>query len=144
MLETEPSATGTYPEDLAPLNTGQFLRMYREIIDNIDKANAIVKKFSSLKSQYQQEAIRRCNAEEVTKLSGEGLTVTVKDQPVIKIGEEAEWSSVLTKLVNDGYAHMVQRRLSAAKLREEVDTGYRLPDGLTLDEIQVATHRRSN
>jgi len=33
--------------------------------------------------------------------------------------------------------------LSAAKLREESDAGYRLPDGVTIEEIQVANHRRS-
>jgi light-regulated signal transduction histidine kinase (bacteriophytochrome) len=133
-----------FPDDLTVLNQGQFLRVFHQIVDEIDKAAAVVKQFNGMKTQCQQEAIRRCNEDDIQKLSGEGITVTTKRQPVIKVSDEAQWSDVLTRLIDDGYAHMVQRRLSAAKLQEEVDTGYRLPDGLSLEEIQVATHRRSN
>jgi len=132
-----------YPTDFASLNQGQFLSLFKHCIDDIDTVNAFAKRLSVIKQSLQQEAIKRCNSEEITKLSGDGITITVKDMPVVKLDPETDWSSVLTKLCEDGYAHMVQRRLSAAKLQEESDAGYRLPDGVTIEEIQVVNHRRS-
>jgi len=133
----------TYPTDFTNLNQGQFLKLFKQCIDDIDKIKAVEKKLTTVKVFLQQEAIRRCNKEEITKLSGQGITVTVKDQPVVKLEPETDWSAVLEKLCEDGYAHMVQRRLSAAKLQEEMDAGYRLPEGISINAIQVATHRRS-
>jgi len=134
----------TYPTDFTILNQGQFLSAFKQCIDDIDKINAFAKRLSGIKQSLQQEAIKRCNSEEITKLAGDGITITVKEMPVVKLDPETDWSSVLTKLCEDGYAHMVQRRLSAAKLREESDAGYRLPEGVTIEEIQVANHRRSS
>jgi len=133
----------TYPSDFTSLKQGQFLSLFKQCIDDMDRVKAVEKRLSGIKGLLQQEAIRRCDHEEITKLAGDGITITVKDMPVVKVNPETDWSSVLTKLCEDGYAHMVQRRLSAAKLREEMDAGYRLPDGVTIEEIKVANHRRN-
>jgi len=136
-------SVGDYPTDFTNLNQGQFLNMYKQCMDDIDKVKVFEKKLKAVKASLQQEAIRRCNSEEITKLSGDGITISVKPMPVVKLGEDVDWSDVLSKLCQDGYAHFVQRRLSASKLQEEVDAGYRLPEGIFIDEIQVANHRRS-
>jgi hypothetical protein len=133
-----------YPTDYTPLNQGQFLSLFKQCIDEIDSVNALLKRMNGIKKSMQSEAIKRCNSEDISKLAGDGITITVKEMPVVKLDPETDWSSVLTKLCDDGYAHMVQRRLSAGKLREESDAGYRLPDGVTIEEIQVANHRRSS
>tara|TARA_Y100000310_G_C20427609_1_gene689827 strand:+ start:309 stop:743 length:435 start_codon:yes stop_codon:yes gene_type:complete len=144
MTETLDINPDTYPTDFSVLNQGQFLSVFKNCVDDIDKVNAFLKRLSGIKRSLQQEAISRCNSEDISKLAGDGITITVKEMPVVKLDPETDWSSVLTKLCDDGYAHMVQRRLSAAKLREESDSGYRLPDGVTIEEIQVANHRRSS
>jgi len=140
---TSEVSVGEYPTDFTNLNQGQFLKLYKQCIDDIDKIRAVEKKLTSTKAFLQQEAIKRCNSEEITKLSGDGITISVKSMPVVKLGEDVDWADVLSKLCQDGYAHMVQRRLSASKLQEEMDAGYRLPYGISIDEIQVANHRRS-
>ena len=136
-------STETFPGDVSSLTTGQFLHVYKQLLDMIDVVNADLKRLNKTKGDLQQEAIRRCNLDEVTKISGDGLTVTVKEQATVKVNESADWSGLISSLVDDGYAHFIQRRLSAAKLQEEVDSGYRLPEGLELGTVQVATHRRS-
>jgi|19_taG_2_1085344.scaffolds.fasta_scaffold48318_2 hypothetical protein len=136
-------AEGHGIEDITALKQGEFLQVMRMCLDDIDKIVAIDKQLKAFKAELQRETIRRCAAEDIQKMTGHGVTVTVKDQPVAKLAEGTDWNVVLAQLCEDGYAHMVQRRLSAAKLQEEVDEGYRLPDGVSIEEIKVATYRRS-
>lgn len=130
-------------EDITTLKQGEFLQVMKMCLDDIDKIAAIDKQLKAFKAELQREAIRRCAAEDIEKMTGHGVTVTVKNQPVVKLADDCDWNALLAKLCEDGYAHMVQRRLSAAKLREEEDNGYRLPEGMSIEEVKITTHRRS-
>jgi hypothetical protein len=135
-------AEGHGIEDITALKQGEFLQVMKMCLDDIDKIAAIDKQLKAFKAELQREAIRRCEAEDIEKMTGHGVTVTVKTQPVVKLADDCDWNATLAKLCEDGYAHMVQRRLSGAKLSEEMDNGYRLPDGLTIEELKTTTHRR--
>lgn len=131
------------PKDYAALPQGALLREYKSVLSLLDALGDLDKKLTELRSAMKEEFIRRADVEGVEKFSGDGLTVTVKNKTVVKYDPE-KWDEILKGLVEKGYGFCVYRQLSAGKVQELMDSGVRLPDGLSLDSsIKEVSHRRT-
>ena len=130
--------------DYAEMTQGAFMREFRQVLDARDLVTALQKRVNGLRASLEREAIRRAEAEETEKFTADGLTISVKERPVANVGAESDWNEILSKLCEDGYGHLVQRRISAQRLQEEMDGGYRLPEGLRIEQIRQVSHRRNS
>jgi hypothetical protein len=137
----DPSEFG--PKDYTTLPLGALLGEYGRVLSLLDVLSDLDRRLSELRSAQKDEFIRRAEIEGVEKFSGAGLTVTVKNKTVVRYDPE-KWDLILKSLVENGYGYCVHRQLSAAKVQELMDSGVRLPDGLSLDSsIKEVSHRRT-
>ena len=130
--------------DFSSLSTGAFLTEYKSPLATLDALGGIERMMKTVKGALEKEALRRSQVEEVDKFVGDGFSLSIKDQPVVNFTEDGDWNSIVEKMPQDGMSHLIQRRISAGKLQEEMDAGYRLPDGLRIENIRQVRHRRNS
>lgn len=131
----------TRMSELGNMNIGELCDAYRSILGELDECRAQEKQLNSRKSELQSEVLRRCDAESIDKLAGDGITLTVREKPFVKI--EGDWDQIVKALAESGHSYLIQRRVSAGKLQEEMDSGLRLPDGVSIETVREVGHRRS-
>ena len=130
--------------DFSSLSTGAFLTEYKSTLATLDALGGIERMMKTVKGALEKEALRRSQVEEVDKFVGDGFSLSIKEQPVVNFTEDGDWNSIVEKMTQDGMSHLIQRRISAGKLQEEMDAGYRLPDGLRIENIRQVRHRRNS
>ena len=130
--------------DFSSLSTGAFLTEYKSTLAILDALGGIERMMKTVKGALEKEALRRSQVEEVDKFVGDGFSLSIKEQPVVNFTEDGDWNSIVEKMTQDGMSHLIQRRISAGKLQEEMDAGYRLPDGLRIENIRQVRHRRNS
>ena len=130
--------------DFSSLSTGAFLTEYKSTLAILDALSGIERMMKTVKGALEKEALRRSQVEEVDKFVGDGFSLSIKEQPVVNFTEDGDWNSIVEKMTQDGMSHLIQRRISAGKLQEEMDAGYRLPDGLRIENIRQVRHRRNS
>jgi hypothetical protein len=111
---------------------GELVADYAALTAEIDEAElaiaVLVRKKNDLKS-----AIRHMMTEQgLDRTSSSGLTLSVVTKLKARC-EPDKWPSVVRWAVENGYDHIVQRRLTDAKVLELVDNGIALPDGLGVE-----------
>ena len=127
--------------EVSEMNIGELCDAYREVLTELDEHRAKEKQLNSRKSALQAEVMQRCDAESIDKLSGSGITLSVREKPVVKIA--GDWNEIVKALTDSGHSYLIQRRVSAGKLQEEMDNGLRLPEGVSIEMIREVSHRRS-
>tara|TARA_R110000824_G_scaffold30838_8_gene100940 strand:+ start:90 stop:548 length:459 start_codon:yes stop_codon:yes gene_type:complete len=119
------------------------LRM-RAILDGIDRLNAELKGLKENKdhlSRLIQQEMEDTGIDSV-KNNEAGLTLSVRDELVPSYDPE-HFSEIFQWCALTGRHDFIQRRMSGAKIREYVDSGGELPEGLTLTPMTKVTFRRS-
>lgn len=127
--------------EVSEMKIGELCDAYREVLSELDEHRAAEKQLNSRKSELQFEVLRRCDSESIDKLSGSGITLSVREKPVVKIN--GDWDEIVKALTESGHSYLIQRRVSAGKLQEEMDNGLRLPEGVSIEIIREIGHRRS-
>ena len=123
------------------MKIGELCDAYREVLTELDEHRATEKQLNSRKAELQAEVMRRCDSESIDKLSGNGITLSIREKPVVKIS--GDWDEIVKALTESGHSYLIQRRVSAGKLQEEMDNGLRLPEGVSIETIREVGHRRS-
>ena len=123
------------------MTIGQLTEAYKDVLGGLDENRAEQKLLNQHKSDLAIEVMRRCEAEGIDKLAGNGITLSLRDKAVVKI--DGDWQDIVEALTLTGHAYLIQRRITAAKLEEEMVAGMRIPDGITVETIREISHRRS-
>lgn len=123
------------------ITSGNLLIMLRKVLDAKDALTEEGKTAAKMESVITEAVIAKAKAEGTDKFSSPVLSVTLGKQTVAKY-DPALWPVIHKKLVDDGHEYVLHRRLSAGKLQELFDSGYCLPAGLTLEELDKLSARR--
>ncbi len=126
--------------DLESMNIGSLCDTYLEVLSSLDKVRSEEKKLNGRKAELAAEVLRRCDSEGIDKLNGTGITLSVREKPVVKV--DGDWNEILKELVASDHGFLVQRRVTAGKLQEEMDAGLRMPEGLSVEMVREVSHRR--
>lgn len=123
------------------LTIGQLCDRYSACLAELDALRAHEKALNATKTELAAEVMRRCDAEGIDKLVGTGITLSIREKAVVKVS--GDWEQILRELCDSGHGFVVQRRVTASKLQEEMDAGMRMPDGLSIETVREVSHRRS-
>ena len=116
----------------------------RAILDQLDETNAVLKdlryKKEGLLFQLQQ-AMEELGVDSI-KNNEAGLALSIKEELVADYDPE-KFENIFKWCADEDRYDFIQRRMSSAKIREFVDSGGGLPEGLTLSPITKVGFRRS-
>ena len=116
----------------------------RAVIDQLDEANSRMKSLKGMKDNLLSQIQRKM--EEVgidsAKSNEAGLSLTVKEDLVASYDPE-KFQEIFNWCAEQDRYDFIQRRMSSAKIKEFVDSGGGLPEGLTLSPITKVSFRRS-
>ncbi|MCC6661728.1 MAG: hypothetical protein IT437_12680 [Phycisphaerales bacterium] len=76
------------------------------------------------------------------KVAGDGLSVTWREKWKANY-EPQKWAAIVKWAVESGNDHIIQRRLTDAKVMSIVDSGGTLPDGLSVEAYTALDIRRT-
>ena len=116
----------------------------RAVIDQMDEVNSRMKSLSGMKSNLLSQIQKKM--EEVgidsAKSNVAGLSLTVKEDLVATYDPE-KFQEIFDWCAEQDRYDFIQRRMSSAKIKEFVESGGGLPEGLTLSPITKVSFRRS-
>ena len=116
----------------------------RAILDQLDETNAVLKdlryKKEGLLFQLQQ-AMEEMGVDSI-KNNEAGLALSIKEELVADYDPE-KFENIFKWCADQDRYDFIQRRMSSAKIREFVDSGGALPEGLTLAPLTKVAFRRS-
>lgn len=123
-----------------------LLDEYKCLLDRKDELNAqvstVVKSIDDIEHRIRSAMEVAGQTNDGDKVSAAGITVTMRQKWRAKYAPE-HWSDVVRWAVEQGFDHIVQRRLSDAKVMELVDNGVTLPKGLNVEQYTDLDFRRS-
>ncbi len=123
---------------------GSLCSQLRLVLDRIDGVNAQLKELKSDKERISQELQRLMEESglDSVKNASAGIAVTLREDLEPTYDPE-KYEGIFQWCAEVGRQDFVQRRLSGARIREFVDGGGALPEGLTLTPVTKVTFRRS-
>jgi hypothetical protein len=116
----------------------------RSIIDQMDETNAVLKDLRKQKDDllFQVQRIMEEVGIDSAKSKDAGLSLTLKEDLVANYDPE-KFEEIFKWCANQNRYDFIQRRMSSAKIKEFVESGGGLPEGLTLSPITKVGFRRS-
>ncbi len=131
-------------KDYHSMNIGQLTAEYCRVLDEMDGLGAFLDRLSAAKEAMKEAFLLRSRAEGVEKFFGPTVTITISKKPVVRIMPTADWPMIQKSLVEQNLGGLMKREICGGKkFQELVDGGWRLLDGLKLEEIDTVSHRRS-
>jgi hypothetical protein len=79
----------------------------------------------------------------LARVSSDRLTVSITDK-FRATYDPAKWPNIIRELVESGNEHLVQRRLTDAKVVELIESGGPIPDGLSVESYQQLSIRQNS
>jgi hypothetical protein len=116
----------------------------RVVLDQLDHTNAILKDLRSKKDGFLfqlQQAMEEMGVDSI-KNNEAGLTLSIKEELVAEYDPE-KFENIFKWCADQDRYDFIQRRMSSAKIREFVDSGGALPEGLTLAPLTKVAFRRN-
>lgn len=113
----------------------------RAVVDERERIAAEEKRLGERKRQLEKELADFAKTTGVDKFSGAGMSVAFAEKMRARY-EPNKWHDIASWAVSTGNDHIIQRRLTDAKVLELVDSGVALPDGLTLEAYTDISLRR--
>ena len=116
----------------------------RAILDEMDNVNGALKDLRSKKDSILWE-IQKLMEEvgiDSAKSNEAGLSLSIKEELVADYDPQM-FEEIFKWCADQNRYDFIQRRMSSAKIREFVDSGGGLPEGLTLSPITKVAFRRS-
>lgn len=123
---------------------GSLCSQLRLVLDRIDDVNAQLKSIKEDKDRISREiqALMESSGLDSVKNASAGIAVTLREDLEPTYDPE-KYEDIFQWCAKVGREDFVQRRLSGARIREFVDSGGGLPQGLTLTPVTKVTFRRS-
>ena len=116
----------------------------RAVLDQMDETNGILKGLRSQKDDllFQIQGIMEGIGIDSAKSNDAGLTLSIKEDLVADYDPE-KFEEIFKWCAEQSRHDFIQRRMSSAKIKEFVESGGGLPEGLTLSPITKVAFRRS-
>lgn len=116
----------------------------RSVIDQMDETNAVLKELRKRKDSLLFGI--QCAMEDAgidsAKSNDAGLALTIREDLVAEYNPE-KFEEIFKWCAEHNRYDFIQRRMSSAKIKEFVESGGGLPEGLTLSPITKVAFRRS-
>ena len=123
---------------------GSLCSQLRLVLDRIDGVNAQLKELKADKERISSELqhLMEETGLDSAKNASAGITVTLREdmEPVY---DPEKFEGIFHWCAEVGREDFMQRRLSGARIREYVEGGGALPEGLSLTPITKVMFRRS-
>ena len=116
----------------------------RAVLDQLDDTNGILKGLRSRKDSllFQiQQGMESVGVDSI-KNKEAGLSLSIKEDLVAEYDPE-KFEEIFKWCASQDRYDFIQRRMSSARIKEFVDSGGALPEGLTLAPLTKVVFRRS-
>lgn len=124
-----------------PATIGDMMARYAELRDRRDDLDAEHASVSSEMNDIENAVSRRMKDDGVEKTAAAGFSLSLRQKWRAKY-EPDKWAGIVKWAVETGNDHIVQRRLTDAKVMELIDNGVALPDGLGVEAFTGLDVRR--
>lgn len=132
--------------DLSTLNDNELMASLKTALDTAANANAAKQRADATVGTIEdaiRDRLRKSGKWEAgCGMKIPGLSISVQ-QKFNAAYDPDKWGSIVKWAAENDYAHIVQRRISAAPLRELEIAGVALPDGLRVEPYLDMSTRRS-
>lgn len=125
------------------MTIGELLAMKYNLHERKDELSADLSAVNKSIADVDEALMKQLRDSGQTKASDDRVTVSITDKMRAKYDPE-KWPAIMESLVKAGYGHVVQRRLTDAKVIEMIENGVELPDGLTVESYPDLSFRRTN
>lgn len=122
---------------------GELLTAKADLHDRRDELNSLLSEVNKGIAEADDAIIARLAETGTTKAANDRLSVSITKKWRATYDPE-KWDAIVRSLVDAGYGHVIQRRMTDAKVLEMFDNGVALPDGLRLEAFDDLSHRRVN
>lgn len=139
---TKEHMTTTTEPPTPTANISDLLAELRSVIDERERLSEQDSRLSKRKSAIEFELLGIHAATGLESLSGNGMGVTFKDDAMRARYAPEQWNAIAKWAAETGNMHIIQRRLSDAKIVDLVMEGVQLPEGLTLETYTSISTRR--
>lgn len=119
---------------------GELLTRLREAMDEIDALNAQLSEARARREEVERELLRRAENDGVDSYRNDQITVTVTEKLRAKYDPD-QWDNLLSWAVQTGNTHVIQRRLTDARIESLIIDGVEIP-GVTLEGYKKINVRR--
>lgn len=123
------------------MNIGELLAMKFNLHDRKDELNADLSAVNKSIADVDAALMKQLRESGQTKASDDRVTVSVKTGWRAKYDPE-QWPAIMEELVKSGHGHIIQRRLTDAKVVEMAENGVALPAGLSLESFDNLSFKR--
>jgi hypothetical protein len=133
MVATNTMSAGSVQTTLAAL---------RAVIDEREKLATADRELSKEKERLEASLLSFHNESGLDSLSGAGLSVSFDGEAMRAKYEPDRWAEIVKWAVSTGNDHIIQRRLTDAKVLDLIEQGVELPAGLTVENYTKLSVRR--
>lgn len=120
---------------------GELLELKATLHDKKDELNAELSGVNKRLDEVDADIVHAMRDSGQTRAANERVSVTMGQK--WRAGYDPDkWPAIMEALISSGYGHVVQRRLTDAKVIEMFENGIPLPDGLTLEPFPELSHKR--
>lgn len=121
------------------LTLGDLAEQYREAWDEQDKYQKLSDEAGSRRHELRIAILRRMEEEGLESFKNDHLTLTVKEDiaPQVK-----DWGVVFPWIFESGKLELLRKQLNSGPIKEMIENGEALPDGLEIVSIKTLNNRR--
>lgn len=120
---------------------GELLHEYRTVLDRLAELAAKEKSLTEARALLETELKQRAESAGVNAFSSDEISVTITE--ALRAAYDPEkWNDIVKWAVDTGNMHVIQRRLTDAKLEQLLLDGVPFPDGLRLEPVTKLNHRK--
>ena len=124
------------------MQINETCELFRQIRDEIDEVEGRLKVLKQELHTQEAKILEHLSSNGIDSIKAAGVTFTVKEKFRATYDPEL-WPTIMDWATGCGFQHIIQRRLSDAKVLELIDAGVALPEGLTVQSYKDLAFRRS-
>lgn len=124
------------------INATGILTELRDILDQREELARQDKELSGRKAEIERQLIDYHDRSGLEQIAGGGLTVRFDPAATRCRYEPERWPDIVRWAVATDNVHIIQRRMTDAKILELVTNGTALPEGLTVESYTALSVRR--
>lgn len=125
------------------MHVDELLDEYAELRGQVSDLEAQKRIFSGRMKEIERILVNHAEATGCSKFGNGKVSCTIDAEAMRAAYDPELWPEVVKWAVATGNDHIIQRRLSDAKVLELIDNDVPLPDGLRLEPYTKVSIRRS-
>jgi hypothetical protein len=124
------------------LTIGEMLKNLRDVVDARDSLANQDSELARQEAELKYALQRKASEQGVPGFKSDAGAITFNEDLRAKYDPET-WESIVKWAVESGNSHIIQRRMTDARVKALMDEGVVLPDGLTLEPYIKTSFRRN-